>query len=272
VINDWPGEVTRLERTHVRLDWPRPHVARVELHRPERLNSFNTAMAEEVAACFEELHRNEEVRAIVLHGAGNRAFCTGADLKERATLDERAWFAQHHVFQRMFRAIAETPVPVIAAVRGYCLAGGFEIALNCDFIVAATDARFGLPEVTRGIMPGGGATQILPRVVGEAWASRLIMTGETIDVQTAQRIGLVTEVVEPERLMPRALEIAETIAANAPIAVRQVKQAIRATRSLGWEEGRRRELELYAACVPTDDRREGVRSFVERRKPVFRGR
>ncbi|ADU50645.1 Enoyl-CoA hydratase/isomerase [Thermaerobacter marianensis DSM 12885] len=261
-----------MEGTHVRLEWPEPEVALVRLNRPERMNAFNTAMAEEIAARFEDLHRRAGLRVVVLTGAGDRAFCTGADLKERATLDEQAWFAQHHVFQRMFRAVAETPVPVIAAVRGYCLAGGFEIALNCDFILAAADARFGLPEVTRGIMPGGGATQILPRVVGEAWASRLIMTGEIIDVDTARRIGLVTEVTEPARLLPRALELAGVIAANAPIAVRQVKQAIRATRSLGWEEGRRRELELYAACVPTDDRREGMRSFVERRPPVFRGR
>ncbi|EKP94308.1 enoyl-CoA hydratase/isomerase family protein [Thermaerobacter subterraneus] len=261
-----------MDHTLVQLEWPQPEVALVRLNRPDRLNAFNTAMAEAVAACFEDLRREEGLRAVVLCGAGDRAFCTGADLKERATLDEQAWFAQHHVFQRMFRAVSETPVPVIAAVRGYCLAGGFEIALNCDFIVAAADARFGLPEVTRGIMPGGGATQILPRVVGEAWASRLIMTGEIIDVETARQIGLVTEVTEPERVVPRALELAGVIAANAPISVRQVKQAIRATRSLGWEEGRRRELELYAACVPTDDRREGMRSFVERRPPVFRGR
>lgn len=261
-----------MEGTHVQLEWPQPDVALVRLNRPERMNAFDTAMAQGLAACFEDLHRRTDLRAVVLCGAGERAFCTGADLKERATLDEQAWFAQHHVFQRMFRAVAETPVPVIAAVRGYCLAGGFEIALNCDFIVAAADARFGLPEVTRGIMPGGGATQILPRVVGEAWANRLIMTGEIIDVETARRIGLVTEVTEPERVVTRALELAAVIAANAPIAVRQVKQAVRASRSLGWEEGRRRELELYAACVPTDDRREGMRSFLERRRPVFRGR
>lgn len=264
--------VPRLHGSFVLASEALPHVVRVELHRPERLNAFHTAMAEELAACFEELHGREDVRAVVLHGAGERAFCTGADLVERAGLDDEAWFAQHRVFQRMFRAIAETPVPVIAAVRGYCLAGGCEIALNCDFIVAGHDARFGLPEVTRGIMPGGGATQILPRVVGQAWAARLLFTGEAIDAETAWRIGLVTELVEPDRVLERALELAGSIAANAPIAVRQVKQALKAARSLGWEEGRRRELELYAACVRTEDRREGLRSFVERRRPTFRGR
>lgn len=257
---------------HVLCEWPHPQVMCVQLHRPERLNAFHTAMAEEIARCFEDLNGQDHIRCVILRGAGQRAFCTGADLKERMTLDEPAWFAQHHVFQRMFRAVADAPVPVIAAVQGYCLAGGFELALHCDFIVAATDARFGLPEVTRGIMPGGGATQILPRVVGETWSRRLILTGETIDAQTAARIGLVTDLVEPEHLLGRALQIATTIAANAPLAVHHAKQAIAASRSLGWEEGRRRELELYAACIPTDDRREGMRAFVERRRPVFRGR
>lgn len=248
------------------------HVILVTLNRPAVLNAFNTAMAREIADAFGRLGSDDAVRAVVLRGAGERAFCTGADLKERAGLGDDAWADQHRVFEDAFRAIRECPQPTIAAVEGHALAGGLELALSCDVILAGEGATFAQPEVTRGIIPGGGGTQLLPRLIGRGRAKELIFSGRRIDAATAERWGLVTRLVERGRAVAEALALAGQIAANGPIAVRQAKRAIDAGLDAPLAAGLAIELDQYARCVPTEDRREGIAAFNERRPPRFTGR
>jgi enoyl-CoA hydratase/carnithine racemase len=229
-------------------------VAVVTLNRPEALNALDAGLLEELEGVFKHL----EARAVVVTGAGD-AFCSGADLKERAELSDEGWRAHHAVLRRAFQALRESPAPTVAAVEGYAVAGGFELALACDLIVAASNAVLGLPEVTRGIMPGAGGTQVLPSRL----AKDLVLTGRRLDVAEAQRHGLVARVVEPGQALEHALQLARQIAANAPMAVRAAKRAI---------DGRQPELGAYWAAVDTQDRREGIRAFLERRQPDFHDR
>jgi enoyl-CoA hydratase len=242
-------------------------VALVTLNRPEALNALDTRALGELESAFCSL----EARAVVLTGAG-RAFCTGADLKERGGMDEAAWREHHLVLEHAFAAVRGQPAPTIAAVEGYALAGGLELALSCDLVVAAADARLGLPEVTRGIIPGAGGTQLLPRLAGVGRAKELILTGREIDAATAERYGLVTRVSEPGRACDVALELAREIARNAPLAVKAAKHAIADGVGRPLADGLRIELDAYWTTIPTADREEGVRAFVERRKPHFEGR
>jgi enoyl-CoA hydratase len=249
-----------------------PRVAAVTINRPEVLNAFNTATGQELLRAFRALSDDDAVWAVVLRGAGEQAFSTGADLKERAGLSDEAWRAQHRVFEAAFRAVLECRCPVIAAVEGYAFAGGLELALNCDFIIAGEGASFAQPEVVRGIMPGGGGTQLLPRLIGRGRAKELIFSGRRIDAATADRWGLVTRVAPSGEAYAEALRLAEQIAANGPIAVRQAKRAIDRGLDLPLHFGLTLELDAYDVCVPTDDRHEGIRAFNERRPPRFSGR
>jgi enoyl-CoA hydratase/carnithine racemase len=243
----------------VAVSQPAVGVALVVLDRPEARNALDTAMLVGLRESFEDLG---DARAVVVAGEGP-AFCAGADVKERAGLeDDDAWLAQHHVLEAAFAAVRACPAPAIAAVDGAALGGGLELALSCDLVVAGAGATFGQPEVRRGIMPGGGATQLLPRTVGVARAKLLILAGEPIDAATALAWGLVAAVVPAGTARARALDLAGRIAANAPLAVRGAKAAI--------DHGD--ELERYAEVVRTQDRREGTRAFVERRDPRFEGR
>ncbi len=229
-------------------------VALVTLNRPEALNALDTGLLLELEAAF----RGLDARAVVLTGAG-RAFCAGADLNEREGMDTEAWRAHHAVLEAAFAAVRELPAPTIAAVEGYALAGGFELALSCDLIVAAADAELGLPEVTRGIMPGAGGTQLLPRRL----AKDLVLTGRAFEAVEAERRGIVARLVEPGKALEEARSLAEQIAGNAPLAVRAAKRAI---------DGRQAELGAYWSAVDSEDRREGIRAFFERREPRFDGR
>jgi enoyl-CoA hydratase/carnithine racemase len=242
-------------------------VALVTLNRPEALNALDTRVLGELESAFRSL----DARAVVLTGAG-RAFCTGADLKERSGMDETAWREHHTVLEHTFAAVRGQPAPTIAAVEGYALAGGLELALSCDLVVAAADAQLGLPEVTRGIIPGAGGTQLLSRLVGMGRAKELILTGRRIDAETAERYGLVARVSEPWRASDVALDLAREIARNAPLALRAAKRAIADGVGRPLAEGLRVELDAYWTTVPTADREEGVRAFVEGREPRFEGR
>ena len=245
------------------------HVLLARLNRPQVLNALNTQMGHDLLDLWTRLAAEPGAsRCIVLTGSGERAFCAGADLKERDGMSQAVWQAQHELFERGFVALMELPLPVIAALNGHAFGGGLEIALCCDFIYAAAGARFALPEVRLGIMPGGGGTQNLARAVGERRAKELILSArqftadEGVDWGAFNRIGTLSD----------ALETAEAISANAPLAVRQAKKSIHYGLQTDLLTGYRFEIEAYNRLVDTDDRREGVRAFNEKRKPVFRGK
>ena len=244
----------------------------VELCRPEVLNAMNTGLGQDLLACFRGPAAAPTVRAVVLAGAGERAFCVGGDLKEREGMTDEAWRAQHAVFEQAAAAILRCPPPVVAAVEGLALGGGCELALLADFIVAGEGAVFAFPEVTRGIFPGIGGTQLLPRVVGGPLAKELIFTGRQVGATEARAIGLVNHVVPRGHARGKAMDIATVIAENGPFAVRQAKKAIAWGGETDLETGMVLALEAYHATVGTEDRLEGVRAFNERRKPRFTGR
>jgi enoyl-CoA hydratase/carnithine racemase len=251
---------------------PAPGVALVTLNRPEAANAFDTALAVALCEAFEGFAAPGcPARAVVLTGAGARAFCAGADLKERDGMSDEAWAAQHLQFEAMARAILGAPMPVIAAVNGAAFGGGCEIALLCDFVYAAETARFALPEASLGIMPGLGATQTLARVAGAARAKEAILTGAPFTAAEALAWGMANRVCASERLIEEALATASRIAANAPLAVRAIKRAIGEGQGLPLGQGMTLELEAYNRLFPTRDRLEGVRAWREKRKPQFRG-
>jgi enoyl-CoA hydratase/carnithine racemase len=208
----------------------------------------------------------------VFTGAGERAFCAGGDLKERNEMTDETWRAQHVIFEQAAFRVLRCPVPVIAAVEGFALAGGCELAILSDFVVASETAVFGVPEVTLGIFPGIGGTQLLPRILGVPLAKELIFTGRRISVEEAKAAGLVNHLVPKGHARVRALEIASTIAQNGPIAVRQAKKAIAWGSETDLETALVLAIEAYNVTVSTEDRLEGVRAFNEKRRPRFQGR
>ena len=243
------------------------------LNRPEVANAMNTQMGRDLLAFFDEINAApSQQRCIVLSGAGGRAFCAGGDLKERNGMSDEAWQDQHLLFERMIRAFIGCSVPVIGAVNGAAYAGGCELALCCDFIYAAETARFALTEVTLGIMPGAGGTQTLPRIVGERRAKEIILTGRPFTAAEAYEWGMVNRVCRPGCVVEEALETGRCIADNAPISVRQAKHAIHFGLQMDLASAMMFEIEAYNRMVPTEDRREGVRAFNEKRKPRFAGR
>jgi enoyl-CoA hydratase/carnithine racemase len=252
---------------------PRDRVLIVRLDRPQALNALNTRMGRELHELWTRLTAEPgDTRCVVLTGAGDRAFCAGADLKERDGMSQADWQAQHELFERGFMALMELPLPVIAALNGHAFGGGLEIALACDFIYASSAARFALPEVRLGIMPGGGGTQNLARAVGERRAKELILSGRQFTAEEGAAWGLFNAAFPPASLFEEVLETAETIAQNAPLSVRQAKKSIHYGLQTDLLTGYRFEIEAYNRLVDTEDRREGVRAFNEKRKPVFRGK
>jgi enoyl-CoA hydratase len=255
------------------LSEPAGQVLQVTLNRPNIANAMNTQMGLDLLDVFTDLFgRPDAYRAVVVTGAGERAFCAGGDLKERQGMSDETWQAQHLIFERMIRAVLEAPMPVIAAVNGAAYAGGCEIALGCDFIYAARTARFALTEVTIGIMPGAGGTQTLPRAVGLRRAKEILLTGRPFSAQDAYDWGMVNRLCEPGAVVQDALETATAIAGNAPISIRQAKRSMHYGVNMSLADGMLFEIEAYNRMVPTDDRREGIASFNEKRKPVFKGR
>jgi enoyl-CoA hydratase len=247
------------------------NIAVVTLDRPTVRNAFNTEMAEELLSTFKHIAEGDAA-VVVLASSNEKAFCTGADLKERDDMTEEQWKNQHKLFEDMFNSIYECPQLVIAAVDGYALAGGFELALNCDMIVAAETSVFGLPEVTRGIMPGGGASRLLPKRVGVHKAKEWLTTGRLIKAEEVNAAGLLNKLATTDNLRNECMELAEAIAKNAPLAVQACKEA--ADHLFGMPHGQAYEQEIvyYNRCVNTEDRLEGVRAFVEKRPPEFKGK
>lgn len=245
----------------------------VTLNRPERANAMSTVMGEELIAVFSALEAAPDAyRAVVLTGAGDRVFCAGADLKERDGMDDATFARQHYMFERMMRALLACPPPLLGALNGAAFAGGLEIALSCDFCYASREARFALTEVTRGIMPGGGGTQHLPRAVGARRAKEAIFTGEPFSAEQALAWGIVNRLCEPGHVLDELLATAGRICANAPISVRQAKKSVDNGLQTDLRTGMLFEIEAYYQLIPTEDRREGIAAYNERRQPRFKGR
>ena len=250
-----------------------PHVLQVTLNRPQVRNAFNTAMGRELLDLWTRLTEDAgDWRCAVITGAGDQAFCAGADLKERKGMSREAWRAQHELFERAFWALGDLPLPIIAAVNGPAYAGGLELALLCDFIYAARSARFALTEVSLGIIPGAGGTQNLPRAVGERRAKEIIMTARPFSAEEAQAWGMVNRLCEAGEVVAAAVDSACAIAGNAPLAVKQAKKSIRYGSQMEIRTAYRFEVEAYNHLVDTEDRHEGILAFNQKRKPQFKGR
>lgn len=247
-------------------------MATLTLNRPEALNAISRELATDLRAACESLAARSDVWAVIVTGAGERAFCAGADLKERRMLsaDERA--AHTMAIEAAAEALAALPMPTIAAIRGYALAGGAELAIACDLRVAAEDATLGFPEVQIGIFPGAGGALRLPRIVGDGVARDLLFTGRRVTAEQAFRLGLVDRLAPPESVLEAASELAAEITANAPLAVRAVKRALEESHGQPLADARRTVNALRAALDDTEDYEEGLAAFAERRAPRFNGR
>lgn len=243
------------------------HVAELVLNRPDALNAISTEQAEGFTAALEVLSADRRVRVVVLTSSTDRAFCVGADLKERNRFSDEELLTQRPVMRRAFGSVLEFPVPTIAAVAGYALGGGLELALSCDLIVADATAVLGLPEVTVGLVPGGGGTQLLARRLGWSRAADLIFTGRRIEAAEAEWLGLLDRLVPEGSARTAALDLAATIAANSPVGVRAAKRALRDGWAHDLAAGLDAEDRGWRTVAVSADRREGIAAFNERRRP-----
>jgi enoyl-CoA hydratase len=250
----------------------RDAVAVITINRPDKLNALHASSKVELRKALEALAEDDGVRAVIITGAGEKAFVAGTDIKELTDLDRSGGERFAREGQALFDIIARFPKPVIAAVNGFALGGGCELAMACHLRIASENAKFGQPEVNLGIMPGYGGTQRLARLVGLGRALELMLTGEPIDAKRAQEFGLVNAVVPAPELLPAAVAMAQKIAAKGGAALRYILEATRLTQELPLEEGERKEAELFGACCDTEDFREGTSAFLEKRKPVFKHR
>lgn len=256
----------------IKVEEPFPGILLVTLNRPEFSNAFNTQTGHELYDVFHPLElEHRKYRCVVITGAGDKAFCAGGDLKERKTLTEEQWVLQHELFERTFRSIINCPLPILAAVNGHAFGGGFELMLQCDFAYASRNARFALTEVSLGIMPGGAGTQTLPRAVGERRAKEIILTATPLSAEEACEWGIVNRIFEPGQVLEKTLEAAQKIATNAPLSVRQAKHSIHYGLQMDLNSGMMFELEAYQRMVHSQDRKEGILAFNEKRKPNFKG-
>ena len=245
-------------------------VATLTINRPEKRNALNQATRDEMIIALEYLS-STDTRVLIITGEGEKAFIAGADITEfegRTALDQWSVMKQ----RRVFDAIEDCPMPVIAMINGFCLGGGMEVALACDIRIAGSNARLGQPEVNLGIIPGGGGTQRLSRLIGEGKSMELILTGNIIAAEEAHQIGLVNHVVSPGELRDFTNSLADTIADKSPVALRLAKESIKNAGRMGVREAMERETDLFCLAFTSDDKQEGVAAFMEKRKPDFKGR
>lgn len=249
----------------------RGRVALITINRPDKLNALNIATRKELADALDELRSDEEVRVVVITGAGEKAFIAGADISEfagRTAVQQRAVMKTRNIFV----TAEDFPKPLIAMINGFCLGGGCELALSCDIRIASDRARFGQPEINLGIIPGGGGSQRMTRLIGEGKTMQMILTGEMIDAQEAYRLGLVNEVYPAAELETKTMEMANRIAEKSPVALAMAKTAVKNAARMNLREGLDQEVDLFALCFSSEDKEEGVRAFLEKRKPEFKGR
>jgi enoyl-CoA hydratase len=251
-------------------DGPLDGVALVTIQRPDVLNALSFDLLDALADALATLDADPSCRAIVLTGSGERAFAAGADIRELARQTPVTLLVENRF--AVWERIAATRKPVVAAVRGFALGGGCELAMSCDLIVAGEDARFGQPEINLGVMPGAGGTQRLTRAIGRARAMDLILTGRTITAREAEAMGLVSRVVPADRVLDEALALGAAIAAQAPVAVLAAKEAVRLAEQLPLADGLHYERRAFFALFATDDQTEGMAAFVEKRRPEWKGR
>lgn len=241
------------------------------IHRPEKMNALSMELTGELKKLLDAVESDEELLVLILTGAGEKAFVAGADIQELADRDAAEGLRISKERQEIFARIENFRIPVIAAVNGYALGGGLELALACSIRICSENALFGAPEVKLGIIPGDGGTQRLPRLVGAGRAMEMILTGDPIDAREAFRIGLVNRVFPVESLMEKAVEMARTIASRPPLAVRFAKEAVNQSTE-GGSAGYALESSLHALACTTEDKKEGVAAFLEKRKSAFRGK
>ncbi|MEY4167192.1 MAG: hypothetical protein RIR52_1016 [Acidobacteriota bacterium] len=246
-------------------------IAILTINRPDKLNALNIRTRQELSDALDELRDDDQIRVVIITGAGEKAFIAGADINEfegRTAVQQRAVMRTRNIFI----TAEEFPKPLIAMINGFCLGGGNELAMCCDLRIASEKARFGQPEINLGIIPGGGGTQRLTRLIGEGRSMQLILTGEMIDAAEAWRLGLVNEIHPADQLRARTLDLAERIAAKSPIALAMAKAAVKAAARTNLREGLDLEIDLFSLCFSSEDKTEGVRAFLEKRRPDFKGR
>ena len=246
-------------------------VAVLTINRPDKLNALNRSVHAEGVAALDDLRTDDSVRVLVITGAGPKSFIAGADISE---FEGQTPVTQRDLFHErtFFNTIDAFPKPVIAMINGFCLGGGNELALACDIRICSENARFSQPEINLGIMPGGGGTQRLTRLIGEGRAMELILSCDMIDAETAHRFGLVNHVFPADELEAKTMDFAARIADKAPIALQLCKEAVKFASRSNLDEGLRREVDLFAICFSTEDKQEGVSAFLEKRKPAFKGK
>ena len=246
-------------------------VAILTINRPDKLNALNDQVREDMLQILGQIETDDSVGVVVITGAGEKSFIAGADIGEFAG---RTPFDQRHAMRspRIFDVMASFPKPVIAMINGFCLGGGCELAMSCDIRVASDKARFGQPEINLGLIPGGGGTQRLPRLVGTGQAMRLILSGDMIPAAEAQSIGLADLVVPAGELRAKTLELANKIASKSPLTLKVAKEALRASERLSIEDGISYERDLFCLCFSSADKEEGVKAFLEKRPAQWTGR
>lgn len=242
-------------------------IALVTLNRPEALNSINRALRLELMELFPSLDMRKDVKVIVITGAGDKAFCTGADLKERSMrTTEEMVYDRHYLTGRSNGLLANVSKPVIAAIKGYCMAGGYEMVLQCDIAIASDNAIFSLPEVTHGFFPGGGACQRLPRLVGYQLAKELILTGRRWDAKEAKDLGLINKIVPSDQVLEEAMAMARKIASYPSVGVIQAKRALNQSMETGLAAGLRYDVEAWVGCMHSDEWKERLAGFVRKER------
>ncbi len=246
-------------------------IAILYVDRPKALNALNSEVLDELYSAFSELEKDDSVRVIVLTGSGDKAFVAGADIAEMAPLNGVGGFKFAEKGHRLMNKIEHLEKPVIAMVNGYALGGGLEIAISCDFIYAAEDARVGFPEVTLGIHPGFGGTQRITKFVGKGLAKELVLTGKMITGKEAERIGLVNKAVPKENLMEEVMKVAKTIAKNAPLAVKFAKKLVNQSYSSPEDKALELEVKSFGVCFETKDQKGGMEAFLKKEKYPFKG-